>query len=286
VRTTGDRLQEAASVPALPTGIFTRELEQALLDGRVDLVVHSLKDLPVDAPPGLALGAILERDDPREALVGPPGLGLEALADGARVGTSSLRRRAQLLALQPRLDIRDLRGNVPTRLAKLDRGEYDAIVLAMAGLRRLDLLGRVTEALEPERMLPAAGQGALAVQVRENDTRIAELVAPLDHAPTRLATATERALLGRLQGGCQVPIGVLARFEGPELRLEAMVAELDGQAHVRGTATAPVGSEKDAVALGERLAESLLAQGAETILALLRTAVAKRAATGGVWEEA
>jgi hydroxymethylbilane synthase len=286
VRTTGDRLQEAPNVRAPSVGIFTRELEEALRHGRVDLVVHSLKDLPVEARPGLVLAAILGREDPREALLGPPGLTLETLPDRARVGTSSLRRRAQLLAANPRLDVRDLRGNLPTRIEKLDRGDYDAIVLALAGLRRLDLVGRVTEVLEPSRMLPAAGQGALAIQAREGDARIAEFVSPLDHAPTRFATTAERALLERLQGGCQVPIGVLAGFDGATLRVEAIVAALQGQAHVRGRVESPVGRETDAAALGVRLAESLLAQGAETILAELRTAVAERAVTAGVWEEA
>ncbi len=270
VRTTGDRVLDAPLARIGGKGLFTKELEDALLRQEVDLAVHSLKDLPTRMPDGLALAAVVEREDPRDALVATPGLRLATLPAGARIGTSSLRRRAQLLARIPQVEILDVRGNVPGRLAKLDRGEFDALVLARAGLKRLGLIDRVTEAIDPSVVVPAVGQGALGVQARTGDTSVFELVSGIDHEPTRLATAAERALLACLEGGCQVPIGALGSWHDRTLALEAVVADLDGRTVVRETAEAVVRNEEDARALGVNVAERLLAGGAGAILERVR----------------
>ena len=274
VSTAGDRVVDVALSRVGDKGLFTRELEDALKAGRIDVAVHSLKDLPTGMPDGLALGAVMEREDPRDVLVGAwPGL--DALPEAARVGTSSLRRRAQVLARRPDLRVVDLRGNVPTRLTKLQRGECDAAVLALAGLRRLGLEHAVAAVLEPDTMLPAVGQGALAVQCRRGDTRVCALLGPLDHGPTRLAVAAERALLARLEGGCQVPVGCLATPASTRLRLRGLVAALDGSVVVTGVLEEAVIDEQAATGLGERLAERLLAAGAREVLARVRAAVAE-----------
>ena len=241
-------------------GVFTKEIEEALLDGRIDLAVHSLKDLPTELPAGLRLGAVPEREDPRDALVGKR---LADLAPGDRVGTSSLRRAAQLKALRPGLEILDVRGNVETRLRKLDEGRYDAILLACAGLRRLGLAERITEALEPHVMAPAIGQGALGIEIREDDADVAELLARLEHAETRRAVEAERALLDALGGGCQVPLGGHAVVERESLRLTAAVAAPDGSTLIRETIT---GDAAKPPALGRSLAETLLALGAAELI--------------------
>ncbi len=282
--TAGDRVVDVALSKVGDKGLFTRELEEALGEGRIDVAVHSLKDLPTEMPDGLALGAVLQREDPRDALVGPWTGGLDGLPDGARVGTSSLRRRAQLLARRPDLRVVDLRGNVPTRLTKRERGECDAAVLALAGLRRLGLEHAVGTVLEPQAMLPAVGQGALAVQSRRGDARVAALLGPLDHGPTRLAVAAERGFLARLEGGCQVPVGCLATTATTSLRLRGLVADVDGSVVVSGVVEEAVGDEPAATALGERLAERLLANGAREILSRVRAAVAE--GTVSVWGEA
>ena len=271
ISTIGDRITDVPLPRIGDKGVFTRELEDGLREATIDLAVHSLKDLPTEQPHGLALGAVLERDDPRDALVASSPTGLATLARGARVGTSSLRRQAQLLAARPDLDIRDLRGNVPTRVDTVLRGDLDAAVLALAGLRRLDLTGHVHEVLSTEVMLPAPGQGAIAVQVRADDASALALLATLDHAPTRLATAAERALLGHLEGGCQVPVGALAVISADgEMTLDAIVASLDGRRAVRRSASTRVGSEEEAVAFGRGLGEQLLADGAHGILREVR----------------
>lgn len=270
IRTTGDRVLDAPLASIGGKGLFTKELEDALLRQEVDLAVHSLKDLPTRMPDGLALAAVVEREDPRDALVATPGLRLATLPAGARIGTSSLRRRAQLLARIPQVEILDVRGNVPSRLAKLDRGEFDALVLARAGLKRLGLIDRVTEAIDPSVVVPAVGQGALGVQARTGDTRVFELVSGIDHEPTRLTTAAERALLACLEGGCQVPIGALGTWRGRTLVLDAVVADLDGRTVVRETGEAVVGNEEDARALGVDVAERLLSGGAGAILERVR----------------
>ena len=267
ISTIGDRITDVPLPRIGDKGVFTRELEEGLREGTIDLAVHSLKDLPTEQPRGLALGAVLERADPRDALVAASPTALALLPPGSRVGTSSLRRRAQLLAARPDLDVRDLRGNVPTRVDTVLRGDLDAAVLAMAGLERLDLAVHVREVLSPRVMLPAPGQGAIAVQVRADDTSALALLATLDHAPTRLATAAERALLGHLEGGCQVPVGALAAISTDgEMTLDALVASLDGRRAVRRSASARVRSEDDALAFGRGLGEQLLAAGAQSIL--------------------
>jgi hydroxymethylbilane synthase len=270
VRTLGDRRPEASLAEIGERGVFTREIEDALRKGSIDLAVHSLKDLPTRIAEGLELGAVLEREDPRDAFLSPVAPRLAALPEGARIGTSSLRRRAQLLALRADLKVLDLRGNVPTRLEKLERGECDAIVLARAGLLRLGLEGRIAEVFEPETLLPAVGQGAIGVQVRAGEPRVAGLVAALDHGPTRLATAAERALLARLEGGCQVPVAALGTLAGRHLTLRGLVADVEGREVVRDSEAREVGGEAEARALGEALGERLLRQGAAPILARVR----------------
>ena len=209
-------------------GIFIKELEDALIEDRVDLAVHSMKDVPTELPPGLVIAAVGRREDVRDALVSRDSLTLDHLPQGARIGTGSLRRQAQLRSRRPDLQMGEIRGNVDTRLAKLDRGEFDAIVLAKAGLQRLGLAGRITELLSTEVCLPAAGQGAIGIEVRASDAEVQNAVAKLNHAETRMAVETERTVLARLEGGCQVPIGVWARIEGSELVVDACVLAPDG----------------------------------------------------------
>jgi hydroxymethylbilane synthase len=255
-------------------GLFTRDLEDGLRDGTIDLAVHSLKDLPTEPPPGLRVGAILAREDSRDALVASAGVRLAALPPGARIGTSSLRRQAQIAALRPDLRIVDLRGNVPTRVEKVRSREIDAAVLALAGLRRLNLEADVAEIFDADRLIPAPGQGAVAVQIRAHDEALASLLAPLNDETAAIETTAERALLGFLEGGCQVPVGALAR-RGPagELHLIGLVASLDGRSTIRRDARAVVTSVEDAGALGEALARDMLDAGAREILAVIRQGV-------------
>jgi len=251
-------------------GAFTRDLEDALAAGTIDAAVHSLKDLPTTLPPGLIIGAVLEREDPRDVLVSPAGYTLRTLPEGAVVGTSSLRRRAQVLARRPDLELRDLRGNVPTRLAKVVQGEYVAAVMAHAGLLRLGRMDLVAEVFDAGILLPAAGQGALAVETRAGDARTRALLAPLEHGPTRLCTAAERALLVHLEGGCQVPVAALATLANGILTVRGLVADLDGREIVREELSATVRDIGGAEALGQVLAEALIAKGAGAILARVR----------------
>jgi hydroxymethylbilane synthase len=276
VQTVGDRVLDTPLARIGDKGLFTKELEKALRDGEIDVAVHSLKDLPTRLPDGLALHAVLEREDARDALVAPAAGRLDDLPARARVGTSSLRRRAQLLALRPDLEVADLRGNVPTRLDRLDHGDYAAIVMAYAGLLRLGLGARATEVLGPERMLPAVGQGALGLETRAGDERVGRLLAPLEHPPTRLATTAERALLAALEGGCQVPIGALGEWDGDGLVLHGLVSDLDGREALREVARARVADEDAARRLGAGLAGRLEARGARRILeAIADRAVAR-----------
>lgn len=270
--TAGDRVLDTALSSIGDKGLFTRELEDALRSRRIDMAVHSLKDLPTALPEGLELGAVVEREDPRDVLVSSAGRRLAELPAGARIGTSSLRRRAQLLARRADLVVVDLRGNVPTRLEKVARGDADATVLARAGLVRLRLVDRISEVLDPEVLLPAVGQGALGIEVRRADERVLRLLAPLDHAPTRIATAAERALLARLEGGCQVPVGALGEAAGGRLRLRGLVADIDGSRVVRDAIEGAAGDAAAAEWLGTSLAERLLAAGAGPILEKLRAA--------------
>ena len=269
IKTTGDKILDTALSRIGDKGLFTKELETALLEGRIDLAVHSLKDVPTKLPDGLVLGAILEREDPSDALVGPAGTTLDGLPRGARIGTSSLRRTAQLRALRPDLEVLDLRGNVPTRIDKVDRGEYDAIVLARAGLVRLGLAARIAEVVPMDRLLPAVGQGAIAIEIRADDPATAARIAVLDHTPTRRSVMAERALLARLEGGCQVPIGAHGRAEGDRMVLDGLVAAVIGSPCLRTRVEAPLVSIDDdaaAAALGREAAERLLAMGAGAIL--------------------
>lgn len=266
ISTKGDRVLDV-SLPKLGEqgkGLFTKELEDALLDSRVDLAVHSLKDLPTELPVGLHIGAICEREDVRDALVARDAIrSFNELPRGALLGTSSLRRQAQLRAARPDLVIEPVRGNVETRLRKLDEGKYDAIVLAAAGLHRLGYANRITEHLNEELMLPAVGQGALAVECREDDSVTAEIIRALDHQATRLACAAERAFLKGLGGGCLVPIAANATIESKEMTLNGLVASPDGSESIRGEQS---GSFNDAELIGRQLAEDLLARGAGRIL--------------------
>lgn len=270
IRTAGDLHASTPVARIGGTGIFTREIEAALQEGAIDIAVHSLKDLPTRLGDGLALAAIPERADPRDALVATPGTRLEHLPPGARIGTSSMRRRSQLLARHPHLAMLDIRGNVPTRLAKLDRGEFDALVLARAGLLRLGLDSRAAEIIEPDVVLPAPGQGALAVEARADDGRMIALLQAIDHAPTRLATSAERALLARIEGGCQAPVGALGTWSDAVLNLTAAVASLDGRRLVRAGSRTVIRSDADAARAGADLADRMLRDGALDILEEIR----------------
>jgi hydroxymethylbilane synthase len=271
IRTTGDHLQSASVATPLAEygaegvnkGIFIKELEDALLQRSVDLAVHSMKDVPTETPSGLAFPAITQREDPRDCLISRGGRTLRTLPHGARTGTSSLRRQAQLRHHRPDLDVVDLRGNVDTRIKKLEAGEFDAIVLAMAGINRLGLAGRITQVLDDEIMLPAVGQGALGIEARSDDSETQQLVATLDHAETRACVTAERALLRKLQGGCQIPLGALARVRDDRLHLEAAVFSPRGSEHVQSS---DEGLVDEAAAIGERLGAALLEAGAAEIL--------------------
>jgi hydroxymethylbilane synthase len=260
IKTSGDRMQQASLTQIGGKGIFIKELEDALLEETIDVAVHSVKDVPTDIPSRLMFPAVCRRDDVRDCLVGST---LANLRHGARVGTSSLRRQAQFRHLRPDLDLRDLRGNVDTRLRKVESGEYEAVVLAKAGLDRLGLSQRISEVLSPEVCMPAVGQGAIAVECRLKDTEAGDLLAPLDDAETRTAILAERALLAALQGGCQVPMGAWARVERGELLLDACVCSVDGSQYVKQRATAP---PDQAAQLGEHMARLLMEAGAQSIL--------------------
>lgn len=254
IRTSGDRIQDVPLGPELGQAFFTKEIEDALLGGRVDLAVHSCKDLSTTLPEGLTLGAVPVREDPHDALVSE-GPTLSALPAGARVGTSSPRRKGFLAHARPDLVIQDQRGNVPTRLRAVDEGRADAVVLAVAGLRRLGLGDRITEILDPDVLLPAAAQGALAVQIRTDDAVTADAVAVLEDPRTRAEVTAERACLRTLQAGCQAPVGALARLDGAELVLYAAVVGPGGIARARAA-----GSAQEAAALGASAAAELVAQ--------------------------
>ncbi|MGH8867170.1 MAG: hydroxymethylbilane synthase [Actinomycetes bacterium] len=266
VTTRGD-VDRAALTQIGGTGVFVSALREALAAGEVDCAVHSLKDLPTLPAPGILLAAVPVREDPRDVLVSRDALTVAELPPGARVGTGSPRRAAQLRALGLGLDVLDVRGNVDTRIAKVTAGELDAVVLARAGLARLGRLDEVAEALDPLQMVPAPGQGALACECRDDDTDTAGLLAALDDAPSRAAVTAERVLLGRLEAGCAAPVGAYAEVaegdDGPELYLRAVVAAVDGSANVRLSATGPL---HDAEGLGRRLAERLFDEGAAALM--------------------
>jgi hydroxymethylbilane synthase len=250
IRTTGDRVQTRRLAEIGGKGLFTKEIEEALLDRRIDLAVHSLKDMETHLPAGLEIGGVLSRDDPRDVLVSRSGMPLAQLPPGARVGTGSLRRRAQLLRLRPDLALAPMRGNVDTRLDKLAAGEVDALVLALCGLERLGKADLATEILSPEQMLPAIGQGALAIECRAGDAELRALLAPLNDPASAACVAAERAMLAALDGSCRTPIGGLATIGGDRMTLEGLLLSEDGSAERRGRSE---GAVSDAVELGTEL---------------------------------
>jgi hydroxymethylbilane synthase len=268
-KTTGDKKLDEPLSEIGAKGLFTRELETALQKGKVDCCVHSLKDLPTTMPDGLEIVAQLEREDPRDAVVINKAIeaeGLDDLPAGSRVGTSSLRRRAQLLSLRGDLEVAELRGNVPTRLKKLDGGQVHAAILAAAGLIRLDARNRIRKFLDAPEWLPAAGQGAIAIQIRSDDDRMRAMLAPLDHPPTSLATRAERSFLAALEGGCQVPIGALAVQRGNTAILYGMLADISGRQILRGEREIDLMNPD---AAGVALAEDIRSRGGNTLLATL-----------------
>ena len=269
-KTTGDKKLDQPLSEIGAKGLFTRELEVALTKNKIDCAVHSLKDLPSESPEGLEIVAQLEREDPRDVLVVNRQTGAESLDElpaGSRVGTSSLRRRAQLLARRPDLEVVELRGNVPTRLSKVERGSVHAAVLAAAGLIRLEVQRRITMFLDPPDWLPAAGQGAIAIQARIDDAKMRELLVPLDHEPTSIATRAERAFLAALEGGCQVPIGALVSDIDGEPTLYGMLADLSGRHIVRGSRPLDLRSPEST---GEALASEIRSRGGGSLLVELR----------------
>jgi hydroxymethylbilane synthase len=263
IKTSGDKMQQSPLTQIGGKGIFIKELEEALLDESIDLAVHSVKDIPTDIPSRLCFPAVCRRDDVRDCLISNTGTTLANLKQGARIGTSSLRRQAQLKHFRPDLDIRELRGNVDTRLRKVESGEYDAIVLSKAGLDRLGWSQKITEALSPEISLPAVGQGAISIESRLKEEETNLILGKLDDVETRTAIIAERALLSALHGGCQVPLGAWARLERGELVMEAVVCSVDGVQYVRHSATAP---PDQAAQLGEHMAQLLTEGGARNIL--------------------
>jgi hydroxymethylbilane synthase len=263
IKTRGDKILDVPLAKVGGKGLFVKEIESALLDGQIDLAVHSMKDMPADIPDGLCIGAIPEREEPRDVLITRCGRPLDRLGQGARVGTSSLRRSAQLLFRRPDIQIVPLRGNLDTRLRKLESEALDAIVLAAAGVRRLGLADRITQILDESVMLPAVGQGALCIEVRKEDPRIAPLVAELDHRPTRQVVMGERAFLNRLEGGCQVPIGGHGHIDEAGYTLTGLVCDVDGSHQIKQTQTGPADQSER---IGTQLAATLLARGAGDIL--------------------
>lgn len=262
--TEGDRRLDVSLARIGGKGLFVKELEDALASGRADVAVHSMKDVPMELPAGFALAAVLKREDPRDAFISNRYPGLQAMPPGARVGTSSLRRECQVRARHAALDVRPLRGNVPTRLRRLDDGAFDAILLAAAGLRRLGLEERVTALLEPDESLPAPGQGALALECRAERADLLELMKPLDHRETALCVTAERAVSRSLSGSCNVPLGAYGELAGRQLRLRAFVGLPDGSRVIAGERAGPSAEPE---ALGAALGEELKARGAGAILA-------------------
>jgi hydroxymethylbilane synthase len=264
VKTSGDKFQQTKFSDMGTKGVFIKELEDALLERRVDLAVHSMKDVPTEIPDGLTIAAICKRHDVRDALLSSSGASLQSLPAGSRVGTSSLRRKSQLLYVRNDLQILDLRGNVDTRIEKLKRGDYDAIVLAKAGLDRLGLSANITEVLPTEVCLPAAGQGAIGIETRADDADTLRILAALNDADTRSGVDAERALLAGLEGGCQVSIGAWGRVESDKLVLEVVVLSPDGSQRLKDKSW---GTPEEAALLGEKVAAKMLEQGAAALLA-------------------
>lgn len=263
IKTTGDKILDVPLAKVGGKGLFVKEIEDALLAGTVDLAVHSMKDVPSILPDGLRIGAIPPREDPRDVFISPKHASVEALPMGARVGTSSLRRAAQLTRLRPDLQVETLRGNLDTRLRKVGEGLYDAIILAAAGLHRMGWRDRITTYLDPVQFLPAIGQGALGIETRSDDDEVARFIGPLHHPETAIAVEAERTFLKELEGGCQVPIGGFARLDGTEVELTGLVASLDGAVIIRKRLKGP---REEAAEIGRRLAREVLRDGAAAIL--------------------
>lgn len=261
ITTTGDKILDTSLAKIGGKGLFVKEIEEALLRKEIDLAVHSLKDVPMVLPEGLTLGAITEREIPFDVLISRTGKRLEELPKDALVGTSSLRRQVQIKRKRPDLGVEILRGNVDTRIRKLEEGKYDAIILAYAGVKRIGLEDRITQILED--FIPAVGQGSLAIEVREEDQRVKECIAFLDHRESRLVAEAERSFLKKLEGGCQVPIGAYAWIEGSTLKLRAFVSDLSGREFIEGYEE---GKAEEAKEIGKRLAEKMLEEGAKEIL--------------------
>jgi hydroxymethylbilane synthase len=269
IKTTGDKILDVPLAKVGGKGLFVKEIEEALVRGEVDLAVHSMKDVPTGFPENLHLAVICRREDPRDALItqerqeGTAIRSFQELPQGATVGTSSLRRSCQLLSLRPDLRIAQLRGNLDTRLRKLDEGQFDVIILAAAGVKRLGWASRITEILDPSISLPAIGQGAVGIECRRDDRFINGLLAPLDHPETTICVTAERAFLARLEGGCQVPIAAHARLDGATIVMNGLVGSVTGDRIIRGTISGP---REEAAVLGVKLAEEVLARGAGDIL--------------------
>ncbi len=263
IKTTGDKILDVPLAKVGGKGLFVKEIETALLEGRIDLAVHSMKDMPAEIPPGLCIGVVPERENPLDILIARDGHLFQDLPEGADLGSSSLRRGAQVRHIRPDITVHPLRGNLDTRIRKLETEGLDAIILAAAGVKRLGLEACITEYLPEAIMLPAIGQGALAIEVREDDDATRDLIAPMDHRETRLAVESERAFLCQLEGGCQVPIAAHAKIVGDELDLTGLVAELDGSVLIREAIMGPVNQHQE---LGVKLANQLLEQGGRKIL--------------------
>lgn len=266
IKTKGDKFLNAPLAKIGGRGLFTKEIDEALVRGKIDLAVHSMKDIPLDMRRGVELAAVTRREDPHDALVSLEGDKLSGLPRGAIIGTSSLRRRSQLLAYRPDLKIADLRGNLDSRVKKLSRGDFDAIILAVAGLVRINWFNRITEVIPYDIMLPAVGQGALGITIRKQDKDIIELISCLNDENSNVAVSVERALLGELGGGCQVPIGAVCELSGEEVSLKAVVASADGEKIIREEASCPRWEMK---MLAKKVAANLLKQGAKKILGAL-----------------
>lgn len=266
IKTKGDKILDVPLAAVGGKGLFVKEIEEALLDGRIDMAVHSMKDMPAEIPEGLCIGSVPEREDPGDVLISKNGIPLSGLSRGARVGTSSLRRSAQLRHARPDIHIVPLRGNIDTRIKKLESEDLDAVILANAGVKRMNYAEKVSERLDHSIMLPAVGQGALCIETRENDSFITPFAAMLDHEETHSVVTGERAFLHRLEGSCQVPVAALGRIEKDMFTIEGLVADLDGKKIIRDSCS---GSLDDARAIGVALADKLLGMGAGEILANL-----------------
>lgn len=267
IKTKGDKILDVALAKVGGKGLFVKEIEESLLSGATDIAIHSMKDMPAVIPEGLCIGAVPLRENPADALISRDDRPLSELPEGAKVGTSSLRRASQLRAARPDLAIVQLRGNIDTRLNKLENGEMDAIILAAAGIRRLGFTDRITEYLPEAVMLPAVGQGALCIEIRQNDPELEALVAPLDHPETHVVVTAERAFLHRLEGSCQVPVAAHGSVENGRITLKGLVADLDGSRKITETLEGP---ESDSEKLGTELANRLLEKGAKEILENLK----------------